>query len=266
VAQVAADAESRSVLEAQLAPLFVPQTLTFWTDGHGRIVRAAGTLLTRGPDGQPAPWMEVTAAYSGYDDPAIAVAPPEEVSDIAKVAIADPGQPAAAAPPDASEDITLRIRVFATAGQPASDAIVTVYPQGKKTVVDERLGADARFAVKPGQYDVLARAGGAEQWLRDVAVMADAVASQDVLFDFAPLIVVVARGGAAPDVDVVVYPAGERIRFAGFATANPARFLLPAGFYDVEVATTDGAARQRVEGVEVRGGLETRQTVDLAQP
>jgi hypothetical protein len=69
-----------------------------------------------------------------------------------------------------------------------------------------------------------------------------------------------------PNVDVVVYPAGERVRFAGFATANPARFLLPAGRYDVEVATTDGAARKRVDGVEVRGGLETTQMIDLAQP
>lgn len=267
VAQVAADAESRAALEAQLAPLFVPQTLTFWADAEGRIVQAAGTLLTQGPDGQVAPWLEVTAAYSGYGDATIAVMPPEEVSDIGELAIADPGEAASAAPQaDAALDVTLRVRVFATAGQPATDAIVTVYPKDKKNVIDEKLGADAQFAVKPGQYDVLARSGGAEQWLKDVAVTPDAVTSIDALFDFAPLTVAVTLRGIAPNVDVVVYPAGERVRFAGFATANPSRFLLPAGLYDVEVATTDGAARKRVEGVEVRGGLETTQTIDLAQP
>ena len=132
--------------------------------------------------------------------------------------------------------------------------------------LDEKLGADAQFAVKPRQYDVLVRAGGAEQWLKDVTVTAGAVASNDVLFDFAPLTVSDILAGATPTADVVVYPAGERVRFAGFATGNPVRFLLPAGRYDVEVATTDGAARKRVEGVEVRGGLETTQTIDLAQP
>jgi hypothetical protein len=272
VAAVAADAESRAALEMQLAPLFAQQTLTYWADGEGRVLQAAGTLLTIGANGEPSPWLEVTAAYSDYGDPAIAVAPPEESSDISQVAIAAPDQgagSAGAASPgsdSAAPDVTLRIRVFATAGQPATDAIVTVYPKGKKTVVDEKLGADAQFAVKPGQYDVLIRAGGAEQWLRDQVVTADAVVSNDANFDFAPLTVVVALGGATPNVDVVVYPAGERVRFAGFATANPARFLLPAGLYDVEVATTDGSARRRVERVEVRGGLETTQTIDLAQP
>ena len=94
----------------------------------------------------------------------------------------------------------------------------------------------------------------------------DAVASNDVLFDFAQLTVVVVLAGQAPAVDVVVYPAGEKVRFAGFASGNPARFQLPAGLYDVEVATTDGSARKRVQGVEVRAGLETTQTIDLAQP
>jgi hypothetical protein len=266
VGQIGADSESRAALEAQLAPFFMPQTLTFWNDAEGRIIQAAGTLLIQGPDGEPAPWLEMTAAYSDYGDAAIAVAAPKETRDIGEVAIADPGSVAAPAEAAAAAGITLRIRVFATAGQPAADAIVTIYPMGKKNVVDEKIGADAQFALNPGQYEVLVRAGGAEQWLKDVTVTTDAVMSNDVLFDFAPLTVAVVLGGAAPNVDVVVYPAGERVRFAGFASANPARFLLPAGLYDVEAATTDGSARKRVEGVEVRGGLETTQTIDLAQP
>lgn len=267
VAAVAANAESRAALENQIAGQFAPQTLHYWIDAQGRIVQAAGTLLTLGADGQPAPWLEMTVAYSGYNDPAIAVVAPAEASVIEDVAVTAPADAAAAAvETDPAAGVTLRIRVFATAGQPATDAIVTVYPKGKKNVVDEKLGADAQFSLKPGQYDVLARAGGAELWLKDVAVTEGAVASNDMLFDFARLTVAVLLDGATPNVDVVVYPAGEQVRFAGFATANPARFLLPAGLYDVEVATTDGSARQRVTGVEVRGGLETTQTIDLAQP
>lgn len=265
---VAADGESRAALETQIAPLFVPQTLTYWADAEGRIAQIAGTLLTLRADGQAAPWLEVTAVYSGYDDPAIAVAAPDEVNDIGSLAVAAPAEQAAAGT-GAVEPVTgvnLRIRVFARPGEPAADAIVTIYPKGKKNVADEKLGADAQFALKPGQYDALVRAGGAEQWLRDVPVTETAVVSHDALFDFAELTVVVVLGGAAPSVDVVVYPAGERVRFAGFATANPARFSLPAGLYDVEVATIDGNARRRVDGVEVRGGLETTQTIDLGQP
>ncbi len=267
VSVVAPEADRRAALETQIAAQFAPQTLNYWTDAQGRIAQAAGTLLILGADGQPAPWLEMTVAYSAYDDPAIAVAPPSEAADIGAVAAtAAPGDVSVQVEGDAGAGVTLRIRVFATAGQPATDAIVTVYPKGKKNVVDEKLGADAQFAVKPGQYDVLVRAGGAEQWLKDVAVTAGAVASNDVLFDFAPLTVSVLLAGATPNADVVVYPAGERVRFAGFATGNPVRFLLPAGRYDVEVATVDGAARKRVEGVEVRGGLEATQTIDLAQP
>lgn len=267
VTAVAANAESRAALESQIAAQFAPQTLHYWTDAQGRIVQATGTLLTLGADGQPTPWLETTVSYSGYDDPAITVAAPLEASvtgDVAATAPVAATNASMEAAPLAG--VTLRIRIFATAGEPATDSIVTIYPKGKKNVVDEKLGPDAQFALKPGQYDVLARAGGAEQWLRDVAVTEGAVASNDMLFDFAQLTVAVLRGGATPNVDVVVYPTGEMVRFAGFATANPARFLLPAGLYDVEVATTDGSARRRVTGVEVRGGLETTQTIDLAQP
>jgi hypothetical protein len=268
VSAVAGDADSQGALATQIAGLFVPQTLTFWTDAQGRVVQAAGTLLTLGADNQPAPWLEMTASYSGYGDPAIAVVAPGDASDIDQLAAGAPASRTASAASDSAPGagVTLRVRVFAQAGEPAGDAIVTVYAKGKKTVVDEKLGADAQFALKPGQYDVLIRAGGAEQWLKDVAVTAEAVASNDVLFDFAPLTVAVVRGGESPAVDVVVYPAGERVRFAGFASANPALFQLPAGRYDVEVATTDGSARKRVEGVEVRGGLESNLKIDLAQP
>ncbi|MCU0508143.1 MAG: hypothetical protein MUC34_07060 [Anaerolineae bacterium] len=264
---VTSDPEALASLESVFAAQAAPQTLTYWTDAQGRVAQAVGTLLVKGPDGQPMPLAEVTASYTAYDDPSIQVTAPAEAYDINElVAAPDDVGPRPELETDPAAGVTLRVRVFATAGQPAGEAIVTVYQKNKKTVVDEKLGADAQFKLKPGQYDVLARAGGAEQWLKDVAVTEGAITSNDVLFDFAPLTVNVTLGGAAPPVDVVVYPAGERVRFAGFATANPARFLLPAGLYDVEVGAIDGSARKRVDGVEVRGGLETTQTIDLGQP
>jgi hypothetical protein len=268
IAAVAADSDSRTALENQVAAQFAPQTFTYWSDAQGRLVQAAGTLLILGPDNLPAPWLEMTVTYSGYDDPAVTVGAPAEAADIGAVAAVAAPSDVAVSPleSDPEAGVTLRVRVFATAGQPADDAIVTVYFKGKKTVVDERLGADAQFALKPGLYDVLVRAGGAEQWLKDVAVPAVGVASNDVLFDFAQLTVAVTLEGASPPVDVVVYPAGERVRFAGFATGNPVRFQLPAGLYDLEVATIDGNDRRRVDGVHVRGGLEATQSIDLAQP
>ncbi len=66
--------DARAALEQQIAPFFVPQTVTYALDPSGKVLRAAATLLSLGPDNQPAPWVELTAAYSAYDDPAIAVA------------------------------------------------------------------------------------------------------------------------------------------------------------------------------------------------
>ena len=43
---VAIDPEERSALEAQLTPLYVPQTVTYWAGAEGRVHQAAATLLT----------------------------------------------------------------------------------------------------------------------------------------------------------------------------------------------------------------------------
>jgi hypothetical protein len=263
VVAAATDADTQAALQAQLASLYVAQTVTYWTDSAGRVTRAAGTLLSLGPDNKPAPWIELTAAYAGYDDPEIAVVVPSGAVDIADVAGKDAVAEQAS---DVQPGVNLRVRVFATAGVPATDSIVTAYIAGKKTVAAEKLGPDAQFTLKPGSYDVMVRSGGAQQWLKGVAVTQDGLVSNDVLFDFAQLVVNAVLNGAAPAIDVVVYPAGEKTNFAGFLSTNPARFRLPAGAYDVETATQDGRAHKRVSGVEVRGGLETNLTVDLAQP
>ena len=62
---VATDPEERSALEAQLTPLFVPQTVTYWTGADGRVHQAAATLLTADPDGEPAPWLRSSGVSGG---------------------------------------------------------------------------------------------------------------------------------------------------------------------------------------------------------
>ncbi len=255
--------DTRASLEQQLAAQFVPQTVTYWTDAGGRVVKAAATLLSLGPDNQPVPWIEFTGTYSAYDDPAIVIAAPATATDIEDVAGKDA---VAEQAKDVPAGVNLRVRVFASAGAPASDAVVTAYLAGKKTVVAEKLGADAQFTLKPGVYDILVRSGGAQQWLKGVTVSQGAVTSNDVLFDFAQLTVTVQLGGATPAVDVAVYPAGEQSDFVGVVSTNPAQFRLPVGEYDVEAATQDGKARKRVTGVVLRAGLDTNLTIDLSQP
>jgi hypothetical protein len=263
VLAIATNEDTRAALEEQIAPFFVPQTVTYWTDSSDKVTQAAATLLSLGPNNQPAAWVEVTASYSAYGDPAIVIATPENATDIADVAGKDV---VTEQPSDVQPGVTLRVRVFSSAGAPAADSVVTAYVGGKKAVASEKLGPDAQFTLKPGLYDVLVRSGGAQQWVKGVAVTNDAVASNDVLFDFAKLTVRVNLNGGAPAVDVVVYPAGEKTDFAGFASENPAHFQLPVGIYDVEAATQDGQARKRVNNVEVRAGLETTLDFDLARP
>lgn len=260
---IATDEDTRAALEQQLAPLFIPQTVTYWTGASGQVLRAAATLLSRGPDQQPLPWVEFTATYSAYDDPAIVIAAPASATDIADLAGRDAVAEQAA---DVQPGVTLRVRVFATAGVPATDSTVTAYVAGKQTIIAEQRGPDAQFTLKPGVYDLLVRSGGAQQWVKGVTVAAGALASQDVLFEFAQLTVTVMFGATTPAVDVAVYPAGERVNFVGVASLNPARFQLLAGEYDVEAATQDGKVQKRVTGVVVRGGLETALTIDLSQP
>ena len=263
VLAVATDEDTRRSLEDQIASLFVPQTVTYWTDPAGRVTRVASTLLSLGQDNEPIPWVEMTASYSAYDDPSIAVAAPASATDIAEVAGNDLVAEQAS---EVQPGVNLRVRVFATAGAAATDSVVTAYPAGKKTVADEKFGPDAQFTLKPGLYDVLVRSAGAQQWLKGVAVTQDGLASNDVLFDFAQLTVTVNLNGNIVPVDVVVYPAGETTNFAGLVSENPAVFRLQVGMYDVEAATQDGQARKRIPGVEVRSGLETTLTFDLARP
>lgn len=263
VLAAAADDDTRAALEQQIAAVFVPQTVTYSSDPSGKVIQATATLLSLGLDGQPVPWIEFTGAYSAYDDPAIVIAAPESATDIADVTGSDAVAEQAS---DVQPGVTLRVRVFATAGVPATDSVVTAYPANKKTVAGEKLGPDAQFTLKPGVYDIMVRSGGAEQWLKGVTVTQGSVASNDVLFDFAQLTVTVDLDGTAPPADVVVYPTGETTNFAGFVSLNPARFQLPAGEYDVEAATQDGKMRKRVTGVMIRGGLETALTIDLGQP
>ncbi|MGE5602746.1 MAG: hypothetical protein ACM30E_06830, partial [Nitrososphaerales archaeon] len=263
VLAIATNEDTRAALEEQIAPFFVPQTITYWTDSSGKVTKAAATVLSLGPDKVPAPWVEITANYSGYGDPAIAVTAPASATDIADVAGKDTVAEQAS---DVQPGVTLRVRVFSSAGVPAADSIVTAYVSGKKTVAGEKPGPDAQFTLKPGLYDVLVHSGGAQQWLKGVAVTKNAVASNDVLFEFAPLTVRVNLNGAALAVDVVVYPAGEKTDFVGFLSENPAQFQLPVGVYDVEVAAQTGRARKRVNNIEVRAGLETTLDIDLARP
>ena len=263
VLAVATNEDTRRSLEDQVDSFFVPQTINYWTDASGRVTKAASTLLTLGQNNQPIPWIELTATYSAYDDPAIAVSAPANATDISQVAGNDPVAEQAS---DVQPGVNLRVRVFAAAGAPATDSVVTAYLSGKKTASDEKLGPDAQFKLKPGTYDVLVRSGGTQQWLKGVAVTKDAVASNDVMFDFAQLTVTVSLNGSTVPVDVVVYPAGEKNDFAGFVSENPARFQLPVGVYDVETAAQDGTASKRVAGVEVRSGLETTLAIELARP
>ncbi len=266
VAAVAPDPQARAALEAQVAAYFAPQTVTYWTAGDDaarRVAQAAATLVSLGPDGEPTPWVEIVARYADYDGPSIAVAAPAEVVDIADVAgeslVAE--QAAELAP-----GVNLRVRVFANAGALAGDSVVAVYKAGRKTLVDEKLGPDAQFTLAPGQYDVLVRVDSSDEKLEGIAISPEVLVSHDVLFDFGTLTISATVGDAAPAIDAVVYPSGERHNFAGYESTNPATFQLPAGVYDVEVGTQDGSFVASLTGIEVRAGLATMQVVELDRP
>ena len=263
VSSVAADPEERSVLESQLAPLLLPQTVTYWVGANSRVYQAAATLLTADPDGQPSPWLEVVWRFWGFDDPAIAVTAPAEYADAGDSAPAN--QPTATAAPEIPLDprTNLRVRVFAVPGVPAEKVTVTVYPAGKGTVLGSTTAADAQFVLPAGAYDVQVEAGGAEEWLRGVAMVEGSVASQDVVFDFGTLTLTVVQNGAMPKVDMVIYPAGQRASWADYRSANPTSVQLRPGKYDVEVALPDFTGSKVVEGIEVRAGETVSQTIVL---
>jgi len=260
---VTADPEERSALEAQLTPLFVPQTVTYWAGADGRVHQAAATLLAADPDGEPAPWIEVVWRFWGYDDPAITVAAPAAYADADESAPAD--QPAPASSPEIALDprTNLRVRVFALPGVPVDKVKVTVYPAGKKKALGSTDAQDAQFVLPAGTYDVLVEAGGAEEWLKGVAMVDGSVVAQDVVFDFGTLALTVVQNGATPKVDMVIYPAGQRASWADYRSENPTAAYLRAGKYDVEVALPDFTGSKVVEGIEVRSGETVSQTIRL---
>ena len=260
---VAVDPEERSALDAQLTPLYVPQTVTYWAGAEGRVHQAAATLLTRDPDGEPAPWQEVVWRFWGYDDPAITVAAPAAYADADESAPAD--QAAAAPTPEIALDprTNLRVRVFALPGVPVEKVKVTVYPAGKQKALGSTDAQDAQFVLPAGTYDVLVESGGAEEWLKGLAMVEGNVVSQDVVFDFGTLALTVVQNGATPKVDIVIYPAGQRQTWADYRAENPTSAYLRAGKYDVEVALPDFTGNKVVEGIEVRSGETVSQTIRL---
>ena len=260
---VATDPEERSALEAQLTPLFVPQTVTYWTGADGRVQQAAATLLTADPIGEPAPWLEVVWRFWGHNDPAIAVAAPAVYSDADESASAD--QPAPAPSPEIALDprTNLRVRVFAWPGLPVDKVTVTVYPAGAKKALGSTDAQDAQFVLPAGTYDVQVESGGAEEWLKGLAMVEGNVISQDVVFDFGTLALTVVQGDSTPKVDIVIYPAGQRQTWADYRAENPTSAYLRAGKYDVEVALPDLTGNKVVEGIEVRSGETVSQTIRL---
>lgn len=267
VTAVATTPEEHEALVLQLAPLFVPQTITYWADEDDRVYQAAATLQTADAAGRPLPWLEVTWRYWDYDDPGIAIAAPGDFEDAADLSLEPAGQ-AATAPAETSlaADTTLRVRVFANPGQPATDVQVIVYPAGKKQALKTQQSADAQFALPAGVYDVFVQSGIAWKWLRNVVVPADGASSHDVLFDFGTLKLTVTREGATPQVDIVVYPAGQPQEWLDWRTENPTVLRLPAGLYDVEVALPDLSATRRVTGIEVKPAQTTEVTIALDEP
>jgi hypothetical protein len=260
---VATDPEERSALDAQLTPLYVSQTVTYWAGAEGRVYQAAATLLTLDPNGEPAPWQEVVWRFWGYDDPAITVAAPATYADADESAPA--AQSAAAPTPEVALDprTNLRVRVFALPGVPVEKVKVTVYPAGKKKALGSTDAQDAQFVLPAGTYDVLVEAGGAEEWLKGLAMVEGNVVSQDVVFDFGTLALTVVQNGATPKVDIVIYPAGQRQTWADYRAENPTSAYLRAGKYDVEVALPDFTGNKVVEGIEVRSGETVTRTIRL---
>lgn len=263
VSAVAATTDERSALEEQLASLVVTQTLTYWVSADNRIYQAAGMLLLAGADGQPTPWLEAGWKFSAYDDPALAITPPADYRDAAALAPAE--SPAQAAEVELDPRTTLRVRVFANPGVPPERATVTIYPAGKRQPLGAAEATDAQFVLAPGSYDVLVQVDQAEEWLKGVTVTADDVASQDVVFDFGALVLTVTQNGATPQVDIVVYPAGQRQTWVVWRTENPTTVRLRPGKYDIEVALPDYTGSKTLDGVEIRPGQTVTQTLEIGQ-
>ena len=263
VSAVASTPDERSALEEQLASLVVTQTITYWVSADNRIYQAAGTLLLAGADGQPTPWLEAGWKFSAYDDPTLAITAPADYRDATGLASVESAAPAAEVELDPRA--TLRVRVFANPGVPPEKATVTVYPAGKRQPLGAAEATDAQFVLAPGSYDVLVQVDQAEEWLKGVTVTADDVASQDVVFDFGALVLTVMQNGAMPQVDIVIYPAGQRQTWVDWRTENPTTVRLRPGKYDIEVALPDYTGSKTLEGVEIGPGMTVTQTLEIGQ-
>ena len=115
---------------------------------------------------------------------------------------------------------------------------MTVYPAGKKKALGASEAQDAQFVLPAGTYDMLVESGGAEEWLKDLAMVDGNVVSQDVVFDFGTLALTVVQGGATPKVDIVIYPAGQRQTWADYrARTQPLLISAPGNI------SRGGAAR-----------------------
>jgi len=265
-AAVTADPASRAALEAQAAPMAVQQTVTYWVGEDNRIYRAAATLLIKDESGQPTPWLGVTWRFWGYDDASIAIAAPASFRTA-------PGPMATSLPLPTplprqltATEGTLLVRVFAAPGILADNLSVTVYSAGEvRQPVDWRNQPEVQFILPPGRYDVLVQMDYAEQWIRDLEVVAGQALTQEVVFDFGFLQLTVTRNGVTVPVDIVTYPTGERQNWVDWRSDNPATIRLRAGTYDAEIAYDNYTKTKVVTGLQVRAGETTVQNVELEQ-
>jgi len=264
IARLAPDAQSQAALATQVAPLAVQQTITYWADASSRVYRAAATLLAADEAGQPAPWLEITWRFWGYDDPTVAIVPPTNLRDAPGPVTTSQPRPTVLPTQTAATGANLIVRVFSSPGVPAKDLAVTVYPAGgAHQPLDWRSEANAQFALPPGSYDVLVQMDYAQEWLRGIEVTAGSVVTREVVFDFGNLELTVTQNGATIPVDIVTYPTGDRQNWVDWRSDNPARILLRAGTYDVEIAYADYSKTKTVTGLIVRAGETTQETVEL---
>jgi hypothetical protein len=262
-AAAASDTETREALESQLVALLTPQTITYWVSDSSRIYQATATLVTTIEGQEPSPWFEILWRFMSYDDEGITVTAPIRFAEVSELTGVTSQSSPGAREPDLDPTTTLRVRVFESQGVLAHNASVIVYPAGKKQPVGERSSADAQFGLPPGMYDVLVRASNAERRLDGVSVLPEGLSSRDVLFEFGVLELTVLQNGGMPEVDIVVYPAGQREEWADYRMENPATISVPGGLYDIEVGLPDLSGVKELNAVEVLAGQTLRLSISL---
>jgi hypothetical protein len=253
-------------LSAQIAPMAISQTVTFWTGESGRLYRAEALLRTRNEAGQVTPWLAAAWRYWDYGDGQIKISAPGAPAG---------GQTAAGAPvnptPVSAADADLTVRVFASPGVPAADFAVTIYRaddaqrQPMAWYDDSDVTADAvRFALPPGAYDVRVQAAYAESWLRGVEIAAGQPAiTKDVAFDFGTLQLAVTHDGAPIAANEITYPAGDRANWVDERAGTAASIPLRAGIYDVEIGYDTPPISTTVTGITIQAGETVSRTVTV---